>query len=303
MKRLLLLLLLLPGLASALRIDVQGHRGARAAMPENSLAAFDYALKVGVDTLELDTVVTRDGKVVVLHDPAINPKLCLDADGKKLAEPVLVSRLTLAEVKRFDCGTLVNPRFSRSKRIKDTRIPTLDEVFELVKASKHPAAKTVQFNIETKIDPSRPEATAGPEDFVEAIRAAVATAGVGERVTVQSFDWRTLRPLAGELATACLSEDEGLDEAATQALIASAKEAGCGTWSPQHTQLSPEHIERAIGANAEVQRARVDCEHLETIMGGFRDEVIAETVAFLHRDGARPARERDADQGQSGIGV
>src|SRR3954466_8886308 len=89
------LLLALPALA-ATAFDLQGHRGARGLAPENTLPAFERALAVGVDTLELDIGVTADGVVVVLHDVALNPAVTRDAQGQWLSGPgPLVHSLTL----------------------------------------------------------------------------------------------------------------------------------------------------------------------------------------------------------------
>src|SRR5262245_6446495 len=117
---------------------VQGHRGARAHRPENTLPAFAYALEIGVDVLELDLAVTRDGVLIVSHDPYVDDARCRPigvptAGGASRSE---IRSLTLDEVKRFDCG--------------HTTMPTLAEVFQMVTESPLPAAKHVRFNIETK---------------------------------------------------------------------------------------------------------------------------------------------------------
>jgi glycerophosphoryl diester phosphodiesterase len=57
----------------AAKILVHGHRGARAARPENTLPAFEYAIEAGADVLELDLAVTKDNVLVVSHDPVLNP--------------------------------------------------------------------------------------------------------------------------------------------------------------------------------------------------------------------------------------
>src|SRR6266536_4233563 len=85
--------------------DLQGHRGARGLAPENTLAAFARALSLGVNTLELDTVVTRDGVVVVSHDAALNRDLTRGPDGRWLEAPgPLILTLTRAELRRYDVG-------------------------------------------------------------------------------------------------------------------------------------------------------------------------------------------------------
>jgi glycerophosphoryl diester phosphodiesterase len=229
-------------LLSLMAFDLQGHRGARGLLPENTLVAFERALELGVDTLELDLGLSADGVLVVHHDTHLSPDLARDAEGVWIPEPVALNTLSFAEIRAFDVGR-IRPgsayagRFGEQRPVDGQRVPALAEVFALSGA--------VRFNIETKLRADRPEDTASPEAFVEAIRKVVAEADVADRVTVQSFDWRTLELLAGELATACLSEDEGLDEEATRALIASARAIGCGTWSPQHSQLTPARVEHA----------------------------------------------------------
>jgi glycerophosphoryl diester phosphodiesterase len=176
----------------ATRIEVQGHRGARAVLPEESIAAFTHALEVGVDVLELDLNVTKDDELVVLHDPLINDARCLDADGKRLTTRPAVRSLTLAEVKRFDCGTLAHERFPKQKAIPGTRISTLAEVFDLVEHASAPAAKTVGFNIEMKSIPARPELTPSADAFARKILDVATAHRMTGRITIQSFDHRML---------------------------------------------------------------------------------------------------------------
>src|SRR6185436_14851722 len=99
----LALLFSLPGIA----MDVQGHRGTRGNLPENTLPAFERALELGVDTLELDCGVTKDGVVVIAHDPALNRDFARDAGGRWLegATPA-IHDLNYAELARHDVGRL-----------------------------------------------------------------------------------------------------------------------------------------------------------------------------------------------------
>ena len=91
----------------AAAFDLQGHRGARGLAPENTLAAFARALEIGVTTLETDLAVTKDGVLVLSHDPVLNPDIVRGADGKWLSAPgPAINTLTLAEIKRFDVGRL-----------------------------------------------------------------------------------------------------------------------------------------------------------------------------------------------------
>jgi glycerophosphoryl diester phosphodiesterase len=109
--------------ASAANFEVQGHRGARWVRPENTLSAFHYALEQGVDTLEMDLNVTKHNVLVVVHDPFLNPDICLDAKGKKLEKPVMIRSLMLKELKTYDCGSLVNPRSPEQVVQPRERIP------------------------------------------------------------------------------------------------------------------------------------------------------------------------------------
>lgn len=188
MNLLFALMLALPASAGVL---VHGHRGTRGTLPENTLAAFDEALRVGVDVLELDLGVTKDGVVVVSHNKELDGAICLGPDGVP-AKPVPIRSLTLEEVKQYDCGTLKNPRFPRQSPRPGQRIPRLAEVFELVRASTYPAAAKVEFNIETKIVPGEPALSPAPEEFARLVVAEVARCGFEKRVIVQSFDRRTL---------------------------------------------------------------------------------------------------------------
>ena len=70
--------------ATAAEFDLQGHRGTRGNAPENTIAAFEKALAIGVTTLEMDAAITADGVVVVSHDPALHPALTRDASGQWL---------------------------------------------------------------------------------------------------------------------------------------------------------------------------------------------------------------------------
>jgi glycerophosphoryl diester phosphodiesterase len=227
--------------------DLQGHRGARGLLPENTIAGFERALALGVDTLELDCGLTRDGALVVLHDTHLGPDLAR-AGGAWLGEEVAVASLTLDEVRAYDVGRL-NPardyagRFPEQQPVDGQRVPTLAEVLALSDA--------VRFNVETKVDPTRPDATRPPEDFAAAMAEAVGPA-LRARVTVQSFDWRTLKALPEGFQTACLSEPEtvkpgspwtaDLDPAAHPSVPALVQAAGCDVWSPDHASLTADMI-------------------------------------------------------------
>lgn len=194
--------------------DLQGHRGARALRPENTLAGFAHALEIGVTTLELDCAVTKDGVVVVSHDRALNPDHTRDESGEFLTEPgPLIRELSYAELRQYDVGRL-RPgsdyalSFPEQQPVDGERIPRLADVFELVRKSGN---RDVRFNIETKIDPTQPDATVPPTAFARALVEAIRAAGMESRTTIQSFDWRTLvqsRRFAPEIAIVALTDQQ-----------------------------------------------------------------------------------------------
>jgi glycerophosphoryl diester phosphodiesterase len=220
-------------------IDLQGHRGARGHLPENTLPAFQRAIELGVDTLELDVGVTRDGVVVVHHDRALNPDLARGPDGQwvRPSTPLLHS-LSYEELQGYDVGRIrpgsdYASRFPHQKPLDGTRIPRLADVLKL--------DPKVRFNIETKIVPDAPLETLAPEPFARALIAEVRKAGVEKRTTIQSFDWRTLKVVereAPEIATAYLTSRRFPDPARVA-------EAGGKIWSPDFTGLTEESVKKA----------------------------------------------------------
>ena len=180
----------------ALGFDAQGHRGARGLVAENTLHSFAKALVVGVNTLELDVGISRDHEVMVTHNPNLEPEITKDSDGNWLTQTgAAVHALTLDKLKTFDVGginpnTRYHERFPDQARIPGAKMPTLGEVIALVKRS---GSDQVSLNIETKIKPTDTHLFASPEEFVTAILKVLDTHDFLHRVTIQSFDWRTLQ--------------------------------------------------------------------------------------------------------------
>lgn len=179
--------------------DLQGHRGSRGLMPENTLPAFARALEIGVTTLELDTSITKDGMVVITHDPVLNQDLTRLPDGKWLETPANKSpsifSLTFADLQKYDVGR-IKPgsrqaeRYPEQQPVDGTRIPRLADLFAMVRNAGN---ERVRFNIETKLSPFERDLTAGPEAFVDALLGVINAEKMRSRVTIQSFDWRTLK--------------------------------------------------------------------------------------------------------------
>src|SRR5215468_3851329 len=173
--------------------DLEAHRGGRALRPENTLPSFANALSMGVDTLELDMGVTRDGVVIVSHERGLNTDLARRADGQYIDAGIPYIKLTLPEVKSYDVGqirpgTVYAARFPEQLSIAGTRIPTLAEVFDLVRRA---GDAHVRLNIETKIDPTHPQESLDPQSFVTTVLSLLRREHFTDRVMIESFDWRT----------------------------------------------------------------------------------------------------------------
>jgi glycerophosphoryl diester phosphodiesterase len=265
----LALVFLLPALP-AVAFDAQGHRGARGLYPENTLIGFEKTLAIGVHTLELDLGMSRDGVVVVSHDAHLSPALTRDRDGAWLeARGPALRTLTLTQIKSYDVGRLkpgsrYQNRFPGQQAVDGTSIPTLGEVFAL---TKRLGGEHIRFNLETKLRPGGSADYPDPEAFVGAVLKEVRRHGVEARVTLQSFDWRTLQisqRLAPEIPTVYLSAQQrwldnigagqpgpspwtaGFDiDDADGDIPDLVNKAGGAVWSPYHRELSEAALKRA----------------------------------------------------------
>jgi len=177
-------------------IDLQGHRGARGLLPENTIAGFELAAQMGVTTLELDVVVTQDDELVISHDPTLNPDITRDTQGRFLSHPgPHIRSLRWQELQAFDVGRLQpGTRYARSfasqKPLDGARIPRLRNLFERMQQLGH---TQLRYAIETKITPHQPQQTPPPERFAQQLLALIDEYGLRERVQILSFDWRTLQ--------------------------------------------------------------------------------------------------------------
>lgn len=178
--------------------DLQAHRGGMAERTESSLTAFDHALSVGVSTLELDTQITQDGKVVVTHDRKTNPEVCADTAPVAPGDPEYpyvgkyVKDLTLTQLQTLDCGFQQRPGYPDQVPTSGSRMLELSDVFDLVKQRK---ARHVDLNIETKVEAGAPEETAPRAEFVRLVHREIERSGLRRQVAVQSFDWGALREM------------------------------------------------------------------------------------------------------------
>lgn len=191
-------------------IELHGHRGARGLAPENTWPAFEAALRHRMNVLELDTVITADGDLIIHHDTDTNPALCRTDDAQPIAQ-VAISTLTVAELKKFDCGSLRHEKFPQQQSVPGTRLMTLDEFFANVRAleAKDAAVKQVQFNIEAKFPKGGQPSDADLKRFADLLVGKIRRAGMAKRSTVQSFVPEILpyaRALDKDIRTSALFE-------------------------------------------------------------------------------------------------
>ncbi|WP_336115441.1 glycerophosphodiester phosphodiesterase family protein [Streptomyces sp. PTD9-10] len=178
------------------RFDLQAHRGGLGMTTEESLEGFGKAMRLGVSTLELDTHVTKDLRVVVNHDRQISGVKCRDTGPVTPGDPLYpyvgkyIKDLTLAQIKTLDCGYQQLPGFPEQEVVKGLRMVELKDVLDLVK-SYH--ARQVELNVETKVEAGAPEQTAPREVFVRRVYEEIHRSGIERQVTIQSFDWGALK--------------------------------------------------------------------------------------------------------------
>lgn len=204
-----LVLTLLTLIEGATAMELQGHRGARGVLPENSLPGFLHAIAEGMDCLELDIAMTRDKQIVVTHDPGLNPDITRNGEDW-VHERKPIKNLSASELKTFDIGrikpnTEYAKRFPGQQAIDGLRIPLLSEVFALPEVKSN---TSLCLDIEIKTTPTDEDATFSPEEIAEALIVAIDKAGLRKRCRIRSFHWRGLvhvRKIAPDIPTAFLT--------------------------------------------------------------------------------------------------
>lgn len=199
------------------KLDVQGHRGARGLFPENTIIAFEEAIKLGVNTLELDVVISKDKKVVVSHEPFMNHEITLDVAGNSISEAdeknFNLYEMTYDSIQLYDVGRKFHPRFHNQKKMKVAK-PLLTDV---IKMAEKRSNKKIHYNIEIKSLPEY-DGVYSPEvdDFVNLTLEALRDSGISKRITLQSFDNRALESIhrqAPKIKIALLvDENESIDQ-------------------------------------------------------------------------------------------
>lgn len=246
-------------------VQIYGHRGARGLSPENTMPAYGTALKIGVDIVDMDIAITKDGVIVVQHDYALNPNLTRATKGNWITEKVvpnlLVQKMTLEQLEKYDVGTL-KPGTAYAKyfpyqvAVPGTKIPTLKQVVDHVKKV---SKGKVKYQIEIKTDPNHPEWTVHPAEFARILNDFLAKEGLVNDVEVQSFEWKCLvelNKLNPKVKTAYLTDMQAKDPDANiwlgidmakygHSYPKAVKALGGACWEPYEAQLTKRDLDLA----------------------------------------------------------
>lgn len=204
-----------PHSATAPAFDKQGHRGCRGLMPENTIPAMLKAISLGVTTLEMDVVFTKDKVAILSHEPFFNHEITTTPGGKYIEEKeekkFNIYQMSFEETQQFDVGLKTHPRFANHQQLKATK-PSLSSLIDSVEnyTSINHLPK-VFYNIETKTNPATDNTYhPAPAEFVELLMGVIVSKGIEQRVIIQSFDFRTLQIVHRRfpaIKTAMLIED------------------------------------------------------------------------------------------------
>jgi glycerophosphoryl diester phosphodiesterase len=251
--------------------DLSAHRGGRGLCPENTLPAFANALAIGVTSLEMDAAVTKDGVVVISHDPVLNPDITRGPNGQWIGqERRLIKELSFSELAKYDVGgirpgTKYREIFGDQKSIEGTRIPSLAAVIDLVRST---GQKDVVLSVEAKFDPTDDSNPTVPADqLARAMIDVLRKERFARRAYIQSFDWAILefvQQVAPEIATVYLTSGQPGDDTLgigkpggskwtgkfdvnkyNGSTVHAIKAAGGRLWSPDSRDLDAQQIKTA----------------------------------------------------------
>lgn len=180
--------------------NLQGHRGCRGLLPENTIPAFLKAIELGVNTLELDVVISKDFRVIISHEPYMNYITCLDSLGKPISKvhqkEFRIYDMTIDQIRKFDCGSLPDPDFPDQQKMNVTK-PLFSDMIDAVEqyVSQHNLAP-VHYNIEIKSSIEGDNIFhPAPDAFIDLVVRVIQEKGITGRMNLQSFDIRPLQYL------------------------------------------------------------------------------------------------------------
>lgn len=246
-----------PAAAAVSLFDKQGHRGCRGLMPENTIPAMLHALDLGVTTLEMDVVFTKDNIAVLSHEPFFNHQITTKPGGgfidEKEEKNYNIFKMTFAETQQYDVGMKLHPRFPQQQKMAVTK-PRLADLFDSVKTYMMTRRKPFPYyNIETKTNAATDNVFhPAPEAFVDMLLKVIDEKQVADFITIQSFDIRTLQYLhkiRSAVSTALLIEDYD-----KRSLEDQLKSLGFtpSIYSPHYALVTADLIKKCHGQNIKV---------------------------------------------------
>jgi glycerophosphoryl diester phosphodiesterase len=284
------------------KISVVGHRGARGERPENTIPAFTYAIEHGVDGVEFDLQMTKDGVIVVSHDPVLYAPVC---HGPK--ERGVIHEMTLAEVKQWDCGSVKNPQTPHQVPVPGAKVPTFDELLDLAPKGNfifYTEAKIVEKRMtedeakawltrsgmhmsETQINSviqiltmPGPEMVPPPDQWAAAILAKIRAHHLENRVVFLSLDPRTVTAMHKIAPDLTLAAGGAVDIDAIKAQGATEIVTGVNL-------LTPESVKSAHAAGIKLVPYSTSKEEWQHLVDLGVDRIITDDpidlMEFLHK--------------------
>lgn len=237
-------------------LDKEAHRGGRGLMPENTIPAMLHAIDLDVTTLEMDTHISKDGQVVVSHDPYFNENITITPEGKSLIKEEARERLLYTmpydSIAKYDVGLKPYPAFPQQQKIAVHK-PLLSDLLDATETYTKQKSKTIFYNIEIKSKQDGDFKLHPPvEEFVDKVMQVINEKGVAARTIIQSFDTRALQIMHRkypQVATSLLIEaDEktSLDEQLQQLGFTPS------AYSPNSALVTPSLLQQCHDKNMKV---------------------------------------------------
>lgn len=227
----------------------EGHRGTRGLMPENTIPAMRKGLEMGASFIEVDVYTSKDGKVIISHDYAVNADHTLDPQGKQMtkeeAAKFIFHQMNYEDIKKFDVGSMVYKPYPRQQKMK-VSIPLLSDLIDSVELfTRLNSMPGAIYNIELKNDPKYDGVyNATPSELVEATMKVVKSKNIGNRFYIQSFDFRPLQYVHKtypNVTVGFLTNDTKMDFDANTEKLGFLPQV----YSPVFTMVTPELISKA----------------------------------------------------------
>lgn len=183
-----------------LEVDIQGHRGYRGLYPENTIEACLAALRLGIKTLEIDICISKDNQVILSHEPWLNSEFCADKDGNRILKEYELQynlyQMTYEEIKQFDCGSVIHPRFREQLKIKTSKPSLSDLVVKVREFCSRENIPLPHFNIEIKREPKFDGIFCPPvKEFIKIVVKTLDDLQIKNHCNIQSFDFDILREM------------------------------------------------------------------------------------------------------------